>query len=361
MRLLAEELLDDLLDLRDPRRAADQDDLVDVLGLQAGILQRLLHRRSGALDQVLDQLLELRPRQREVQVLRALLRRRDERQVDVGRHRGRELHLRLLRSLLQALERHRVLREVDALVLLELLDQPVDDPLVEVVPTEVGVAVRRLHLEDAFAQLENRDVEGPAAQVVDGDDLVLLLVEPVRQRRRRRLVDDPQHLEPGDAAGVLRGLPLRVVEVRRNRDDRLRDLVAEVVLGRLLHLLEDHRRDLRRAERLVGVRKPDHDAALGVGLDLVGHQLLLLRHLAGLPAHEALDREDRVLGVRDRLTPGDLTHQALAVLRERDHGRRGPPAFRVRDDHRVAALHDRDDGVGRAQIDSDDLVRHFIS
>ena len=34
MRLLAEELLDELLDARHPRLAADQDDLVDVRGLQ---------------------------------------------------------------------------------------------------------------------------------------------------------------------------------------------------------------------------------------------------------------------------------------------------------------------------------------
>ncbi len=58
--------------------------------------------------------------------------------------------------------------------LLELVGQPVDDPLVEVVPAQVRVAVGRLDLEDAVAQLEDRDVEGAAAEVVDGDLLVLL-------------------------------------------------------------------------------------------------------------------------------------------------------------------------------------------
>ena len=41
--LLAEDVLDDLLDLRHAGRAADQDDLVDLLGLEPGVLQRLLH------------------------------------------------------------------------------------------------------------------------------------------------------------------------------------------------------------------------------------------------------------------------------------------------------------------------------
>ena len=56
--------------------------------------------------------------------------------------RARQLDLRLLGGLLQALQGHPVLGEVDPLVALELLDQPVDDALVEVVAAEVGVTVR---------------------------------------------------------------------------------------------------------------------------------------------------------------------------------------------------------------------------
>ena len=123
------------------------------------------------------------------------------------------------------------LRQVDALVLLELGEQPVDDALVEVVAAEVRVAVRGLDLEDAVAELEDRDVERAAAEVVDGDLLVLLLVEAVGERRRGRLVDDPLDVEAGDPAGVLGRLALRVVEVGRDGDDRLGDLLAEVRLG----------------------------------------------------------------------------------------------------------------------------------
>ena len=82
------------------------------------------------------------------------------------------------------------LAEVDALVLLELVEQPVDDPLVDVVAAEVGVAVGGLDLDHALADLEDRDVEGAAAEVVDGDRLVLLLVEAVGERRGGRLVDE---------------------------------------------------------------------------------------------------------------------------------------------------------------------------
>ena len=72
----------------------------------------------------------------------------------------------------------------------------------------------------------------------------LLLVEPVGERGGRRLVDDAEHLEARDLAGLLRGLALRVVEVRGHRDDRLGDGVAEVRLGVALQLAQDLGADL---------------------------------------------------------------------------------------------------------------------
>ena len=89
--------------------------------------------------------------------------------------------------------------------------------LVEVVAAEVGVAVGGLHLEDALGEIEDRDVVGAAAEVVDGDLLVALLLQTVGQRRGGRLVDDALHVEAGDPAGVLGGVALGVVEVGRAR------------------------------------------------------------------------------------------------------------------------------------------------
>ena len=88
----------------------------------------------------------------------------------------------------------------------ERLDQVVDDPLVPVVAAEVVVTGGRLDLDDALAQLEQGDVEGAAAEVEDQDGLLLgALVQPVGQRGRGGLVDDPQDVEAGDLAGLLGG------------------------------------------------------------------------------------------------------------------------------------------------------------
>ena len=215
---------------------------------------------------------------------------------------------------------------------LELGDHPVDDALVPVVATEVGVAGGRLDLEHTVADLEHRHVERAAAEVEDEDRLVAaFLVEPVRERGRGRLVDDAQHLEARDLAGLLGGLALGVVEVRGDGDDGLVDRLAEVLLGVALQLLQDAGGDLLR---VVGLAV-DVDRPVG--------------------AHVALDGTDRAIGVRDRLALRDFTDQHLAGLRERDDGGCRAGALGVGDDGGLARLQHCDHGVGGAEVDTDGL------
>ncbi len=192
VRVLAEEGLDDLLHLGHARHAADQHHLVDLLGFDPGILERRHARPDRALHQVVDEGLELRTRELDVEVLGPVLIGRDERQVDVRLLRRGQLDLRLLRRLAQALQRQPVVAQVDALLFLELVGDVIHDSFVKVLAAKEGVAVGRLDLEDAVADVEDRDVERATAEIVDGDLAGLLLVETIGQSRRRRLVDDAQ-------------------------------------------------------------------------------------------------------------------------------------------------------------------------
>ena len=317
-----------------------------------------MHGPTRALQNIVDHLLESRAGQLDRQVLRTGRVGRQERQVDLGLEQRRELDLRLLRRFLQALQRHLVLRKVDALLFLELLDQPVDDALVDVVAAEVRVAVGRLHFDHAVADFENRDVERAAAEVVDRDRLVLLLVEAVGQRGRRRLVDDAHHFEAGDLPGVFGRLALRVVEVGRNRDDRLRDLLAQIGFGRFLQLAQNHRRDLGR--RILLALNLDAGVAVVARDDLVGNQLHFFADFVEAAAHEALDRINRVFRVGDGLPLRHLADQPLAALGERHHRRRGAATFLVRDDGRLAAFHHRDDRIRGSEVNSDNLAHVMI-
>ena len=210
--------------------------------------------------------------------------------------------------------------------------------LVPVVATEVVVTGGGADLDDALADLQQRDVERAATEVEDQDGLFLLaLVQAVGQRRRGRLVDDAQHVEAGDLAGLLGGLTLGVVEVRRHGDDRVGDVLTEVGLGVALELHQHARADLLRG------------VVLAVDLD------------GPVGAHVALDRTDGPVDVGDRLVLGGLTDQHLAVARERDDRRGGAGALRVGDDDGVATLEYRDDGVGGPEVDTDRTSHSFAS
>ena len=163
--LLAEERLRLLLEERHARLAADENDLVN--GRELGVGHALAARFGRAVHEIHSQSLENRARKRRGEVQRTRLVHRDERQVDVVARRARERALRLLGLLFQALLRHRVGEKVDAVLLLEVVGEPGHDRLVEIVAAEVRVAVRRLHLEDTVADVEDRDIERAAAEVVD--------------------------------------------------------------------------------------------------------------------------------------------------------------------------------------------------
>ena len=332
VRLLANHLADSLLHRRNTGRAADQNHAVNLIGGQAGVTQRVLHRGDGRFHEVAGQFIELRAGQGDIQMLRAGRVRRDERQVDVGAHHAGKLDLRLLRRLFEALERHTVGLQVDVVFLLELGSEVVDDTLVEVIAAQTGIAVGGQHLEHAVADLQQAHVERAAAEVVNQNLVGIVLVKAVGQRGGRRLVDDAQHFEARDAARVLRRLTLAVGEVRRDGDDRLRHGFAEVRLSVRLQLHQDHGADvLRRVVLAVDV-----DAAVG--------------------AHVALDGDDGAIRVGHRLTLGDLTDQTLAVLREGHDGRRGARAFGVRDDNRLAAFHHGDAAIRSTKVNTDNLA-----
>ena len=348
VRLLAAERLGDVDHLRHAGHPADEHELVDLGRREIGVLQAVLEGLDAALEETVADLLHLGAGQLHVEVLGARCVRRDERKVDVDRLGRGERDLRLLRLLLEALQGHRILPQVDAVLLLEIVHEPGDEGVIPVVAAQVRVPVGRLDLEDAVADLEHGHVERPAAQVEHRDLLVLLLVEAVGQRSRRGLVDDAKDLEARDLAGVLGRLALRVVEVRRHRDDRLRDLFAEVGLGVRLQLAQDERGDLLGGKLLRLVAELDLDVGVAVLAldDLERHVLRLLADLGEFAADEALRGIDRVARIGDGLPLGGLSDDALPRLRECDHRRGRARALRVRNDNGLPAFHDRHAGVG---------------
>ena len=280
-------------------------------------------------------------------------------EVDFGLQGRAELDLGFFGGLLQALDDHFVAGYINALVSFELGHKVIDDALVDVVAAQMGVAIGRNNLDHVFTHLQDRDVEGAAAEVVDRDDLVCFLLKAVCQGRCRRFIDDAFDFQAGDGARVLGGLSLAVVEVSRHGDDRIFDFFAQVVFGGSLELLQDFCADFRRAQ----------DFALNFHLDvvvfalhdLVGHQADFFTDFLKFSAHEPLDGEDSVLWVGHRLSSGYLTDQDFAVFLIGHHRRRGAVALFVGDNFGCVAFHDGHHGVCGAQVDPDAFAHHLTS
>jgi hypothetical protein len=61
-----------------------------------------------------------------------------------------------------------------------------DEQVVDIISAEMGVAVGGDDFENAVVQLENRNIEGAAAEIVNDDDAVFLFIEAVGERGSRR-------------------------------------------------------------------------------------------------------------------------------------------------------------------------------
>jgi hypothetical protein len=181
-----EEIVDENADRRNARRAADEDDLVDLRGGELRVLERLLAGRGGARDNGGDELLELRPRDLAGVALGWLSSDGGQGDVEARGVGAGERDLGLDDSLADLLDGFAavagVLSDCEFLVPGDVVEGDGDQQVVDVVAAEVGVAVGGDDLEDALMQLENGDIEGAAAEVVDGDEAVLLLVEAVGER-----------------------------------------------------------------------------------------------------------------------------------------------------------------------------------
>ena len=183
-----------LPDQRHPGRAADQHHLVDrhAAGGQRGHGQAV----EGALQIGLDHRLERTPGQRHRRVHRG----GQPRQFQRGRLGGVQLALADLGLGPDAVPDPVVLAEVDVVALADLAQRVADHPLVEVVAAQPGVAGRAEHRHPARAGLDDRRVEGAAAEVVDGERAGPLGADG--HGRRHRLVEQAAHGELGEPGGL---------------------------------------------------------------------------------------------------------------------------------------------------------------
>jgi hypothetical protein len=186
-------------------------------------------------------------------------------------------------------------------LLLVLLDEVVDNTVVEVLTTKVSITSGSQYLEDTVINGKKGDIEGSTTEIIDNNlALAMLLVKTVGDGSGGGLVDDTEDSETGNRTGILGSLTLSVVEVGRDGNDGVGDLLTKVSLGGLLHLGENHGRDFLGGEITDVAVVLDLDRRFFVLLDDLERPMLDVTLDVGvihLAANETLSVEDRVLGV----------------------------------------------------------------
>ena len=341
---------------RHPGLSADQNDLIQVFGLELGIGQGLEAVGARLLDDIACQRLQLGPRDapQEAEV------RGEEGQLHLGLGVRAEADLGRFGRLPDAgdprLLGRRGPQEIGASGLQDLGHQELRESAVEIVASQAGVAVGGQHLEDAAIELEDRQIEGAAAQVVHRDlGSLLELVEPIGQRSRRGFIDDAFDLESGQLAGPQGGVALGVVEIGRHGDHRPGHGLPQGRFGIVLELLEHLGGDLFRA--------PDAPPDLEPGrpilgpLHRVGDPEVFGSQHGSPPTHEPLGRIQGAFGVQHPHSIGGLAHQrGPRTGRNMDHRRGETVTLGIGDDVGDAAFHDGDQRVGGSEVDADDVA-----
>ena len=148
VRLAMEHLFHQSAHFGNSRRAADQHHFINLLGLQAGIFQGLFARADGAIDDGLNQLLELFPRDLSLIVLAAW-----QFNFERGRRLGRKRNLGLDDGLANGGYSFAIPRNIDAHVAANVVERDRDQEIVNVIAAQMRIAVGGDDLEDSVVQL----------------------------------------------------------------------------------------------------------------------------------------------------------------------------------------------------------------
>nr|CAH7744597.1 unnamed protein product [Callosobruchus chinensis] len=189
---------------------------------------------------------------------------------------------------------------------LALLDEVVHDPLIEVLTSQMSISIGGNYLKYTIVDGKKGHVEGTAAQIEHQDVLLpIFLVQTVGNG--------------GSITCVLGGLSLSIVEVSRDCDNSMSDLLAKISFCSLLHLPEDHSGDFFRSKYLGTLAGLHLDVWFAVLLnDLEGEQfdVMLDGGVGEFSTDQTLGVENGVFGVGGQLVLGCISNQTLAICCE---------------------------------------------
>ena len=113
----------------------------------------------------------------------------------------------------------------------------VDKTVIGILNTKVGVTGSCKNFKDTFINRKEGNIESSSSEIIDDDTrFTALLVKTVCDCGSSWLVNNTQDLEPCNCTGILGSLTLSVIEVRRDSNNGVSNLLSKVSLSSFLHL-----------------------------------------------------------------------------------------------------------------------------
>jgi hypothetical protein len=185
---------------------------INILLLDVGVLKHLLNRFHCLPEQIHIQFLELCPRQglrKVIPTLKTLY-------LNLRALLVTQSPLRLFHLPLQFPQSPQICRNVCPSLLFVQFCEMVNDAIIEIFSTEMGVSSSGEDFKDTFVNREKGDIKCASAEIIDNDlGFAAFLVETVGNSGSCWFVDDTKDLETGDGARIFGRLALSIVEVYR--------------------------------------------------------------------------------------------------------------------------------------------------
>ena len=141
--------------------------------------------------------------------------------INIGSGSCRQFFLRLLRCLPDPLHSRKVLRYIHLFLSPEVAHNPVYNPAVKIIASQVVVSRCGQNFNYAFPDLDNRNIKSAASQVVHHNLLRFSVIQTIGHSRAGRFINDPLYIEACNPPRILCSLALDVVKISRNRDHRI--------------------------------------------------------------------------------------------------------------------------------------------
>ena len=166
-----------------------------------------------------------------------------------------------------------------------------------------------------MGQTQDGNIKRPTPKVINRINPFAGIVQPIGNGCGCRLVNQAQHIQPGQLRRILGRLALGIVKIGGHGDHGAIDVIVKSVLGTLPERRQNLGTDFDRAFFTGHGLQRDH---AGLVDEAVRH-LLAVANVVNAPPHQPLDRRNRVARV-------------VNLGRERIRANLRPPALKVTHD-----------------------------